>query len=408
MSIYRPSRRALIAGAGALAVAPRTGFAQARKTIRIGVMGDQSGAYRDTTGPTLVACVRQAVLEFGDRGFNVDVIVADHQNKPDIAVTLTRQWLDRDGVDVITDGGASSCALAMNTICREKNKLFLNTTTATAELTGKSCSPNTIHWTYDTYMLSKSNAQATVKSGGKKWFFISANYEFGQQLQRDTAEFVRRAGGSVVGSVSYPFPQTTDFSSYLLQAQSSGADVLAFCNAGDDLGNCIKQAKEFQIDKTMRIAAMLMYVTDVRALGLDNCHGLQMCEPYYWDLNDRTRAFMERIKPKVTLWPNSVQAGSYSAVLHYLKAVADMGVDAAKMSGADAVARMKAMPTDDDAYGKGSIREDGRKLHPSYLFRAKRKEDSRHQWDVFDLVAETPPEEAFRPLAEGGCPLIRS
>jgi branched-chain amino acid transport system substrate-binding protein len=407
--MMRLSRRTLLAS-GSAALLQRPASAQS-SMIRIGVMNDQSGLYRDDTGPTGVICAQQAVQDFGAkvRDLNVEVIFADHQNKPDIGAGIAREWLDRGNVDTIVDVPTSSVALAVNSICREKNKVMLNSGAATADLTGAQCSPNTIHWTYDTYMLAKSTGGAAVKSGGDTWYFITANYVFGQQLQRDTERFVKQAGGKVMGSSTYPFPETTDFSSFLVQAQSSGAKVLGLCNSGGDTLNCIKQAHEFGLPQTMRIAAMLMYNSNVHALGLETAQGLIMTESFYWNLNDRTRAFMERIKPKTpNQWPNMVQAGDYAAVLHYLKAVADMGVAAAKADGAAVVARMKAMPTDDDCFGLGSIREDGRKLHPSYLFEAKKPNESTGPWDGLKLIATTPADEAFRPLSEGGCPLVHT
>jgi len=403
------SRRAMIGAAATAAVLPRHSARAQRPTIRIGVLNDQSGPYRDDGGPTGAVCVRQAVQEFGDKGFDVEVLVADHQNKPDIGAGMARQWFDRDGVDAIVDVPTSSVALAVNTVCREKNKVMLNSGAATADLTGAQCSPNTVHWTYDTYMLARSTGGAIVKAGGDTWFFITADYVFGQQLQRDTAAFVTAAGGKVLGSRVYPFPDTTDFSSLLVQAQSSGAKVLGLCNSGNDTLNCIKQVAEFGVNKQMKIAAMLMYNSNVHALGLETAQGLLMTEAFYWDLNDRTRAWMERIKSKTpNQWPNMVQAGDYASVLHYLKAVAAMGAGAAKADGAAAVAQMKAMPTDDDCFGKGTIRADGRHIHPSYLFQAKSPAESKGGWDGLKLLETTPAEEAFRPLAQGGCSLVRS
>ena len=392
----------------ALATAPRAARAQAQ-TIRIGVLNDQSGPYRDDGGPTGAICVRQAVQEFtAGRDINVEVLVADHQNKPDIGAGIARQWLDTGGVDAIVDVPTSSVALAVNNVCREKNKVMLNSGAATTDLTGAQCSPNTIHWTYDTYMLAKSTGGAMVKAGGDSWFFITANYVFGQQLQRDTTRFVTEAGGKVLGAIEYPFPETTDFSSYLLQAQASGAKVLGLCNSGGDTINCIKQAHEFGMMNKMKVAAMLFYNSNVHAVGLDIAQGLLMTETFYWDLNDRTRAFMARIKDKTpNQWPNMVQAGDYASTLHYLKAVADMGVGAAKADGRAVVARMKAMPTDDDAFGQGTIRPDGRKIHPSYLLQAKTPAESRGGWDGLKLVATTPADQAFKPMSEGGCAFLK-
>ena len=403
------SRRLLIGTAAAATFRPRSGRAQA-ETLRIGVMNDQSGPYRDDGGPTGVICVRQAVQEFtAATGMNVEVVAADHQNKPDIGVGITRQWFDQGGVDAIVDVPTSSVALAINTICREKNKVMLNSGAASTDLTGIQCSPNTIHWTYDTYMLAKSTGGAMVRAGGDSWYFITANYVFGQQLQRDTAKFVTEAGGKVLGSSQYPFPDTTDFSALLVQAQASGAKVLGLCNSGGDTMNCIKQAQEFGLTKPMKVAAMLFYNSNVHALGLETAQGLLLTESFYWDLNDRTRAFMARIKEKTpNQWPNMVQAGDYASTLHYLKAVKDMGVAAAKADGRAVVARMKAMPTDDDCFGQGRIREDGRKLHPSYLFQAKSPAESKGGWDGLKLVATTQADQAFKPVSEGGCTMVKS
>ena len=379
--------------------------------IRLGVLNDQSGNYRDDTGPLSVICVRQAVEEFAKLHpeIRVEVLSADHQNKPDIGAGIARRWFDEGGVDAILDVPTSSVALAVNTVCRERNKVFLNSGAATTDLTGTQCSPNTVHWTYDTYMLAKSTGGAMVKSGGDSWFFVTADYVFGQQLQRDTARFVQEAGGNVLGSRTYPFPDTTDFSSLLLQAQSSGAKVLGLCNSGTDTVNCIKQAHEFGLTKSMKIAAMLMYDGNVRSVGLEDSQGLVMTESFYWDLNDRTRMFWERIRQKSsTQPPNMIQAGCYAATLHYLKTAASLGQVATKADGRGAVAHMKSMPTDDDCFGAGRIREDGRKLHPSYLMQVKTPAESTGAFDVLKMVATTPPDEAFRPMSEGACSLVKS
>lgn len=402
------TRRALAGAAAASALLPARGRAQAQ-VLRIGVMNDQSGPYRDDGGPTSAACVRQAVQEFGSHGFDVEVLVADHQNKPDVGAGIARQWLDTGGVDAIVDVPTSSVALAVNNVCRDKNKVLLNNGAATTDLTGAQCSPSTVHWTYDTYMLARSTGGAMVRAGGDTWFFLTADYVFGHQLERDTTKFVQAAGGKVLGSASYPFPDTSDFSALLVQAQASGAKVLGLCNSGNDTLNCIKQAHEFGLMTSMKVAAMLMYNSNVHALGLETAQGLLLTESYYWDLNDRTRAFNDRIKVKTpNQWPNMVQAGCYASTLHYLKAVADLGLPAAKASGRDAVARMKAMPTDDDCFGKGTIRADGRKLHASHLFQAKTPAESKGPWDGLKLVATTNAEDAFRPMSEGGCAMVKS
>jgi branched-chain amino acid transport system substrate-binding protein len=376
--------------------------------IRIGVISDMSGPYRDTTGPGSVALTQQAVQDFGSRGFQVEVLQGDHQNKPDVGASIARQWFDQ-GVDAVVDLPTSSVALAVNQIAREKNKVHLNSGAATSDLTGAQCSPNTVHWTYDTYMLAKSTGAAIVKTGGDSWFFITADYAFGHALERDTSNFVKAQGGRVLGNVRYPFPATTDFSAFLLQAQASRAKVLGFANASTDTVNCIKGAREFGLQRSMKFAALLMGIVDVKSLGLEAGQGLNLTEAFYWDLNDRTRALTERVRAKNEGRPPAmVPAGCYGAVLHYLKAAADMGVAAAKASGVEAVNRMKAMPADDDAFGASTIRPDGRCIHPAYLFEVKAPAESRNPWDLYKLAATTPGEEAFRPLAEGGCPLVRS
>jgi branched-chain amino acid transport system substrate-binding protein len=393
----------------AAATLPLIGRAHAQTpTIKIGVLNDQSGPYRDTGGITSVACAKLAVQEFAAKGFNVEVISADHQNKPDVGAAIAREWYDRDGVDMILDVPTSSVALAVAGVAKEKNKLHINVGAATVDLTGKACAPSVIHYTYDTWMLAKSTGGATVKAGGDSWYFITADYAFGQQLQKDTTNLVVASGGKVLGSSAYPFPGTTDFSSFLLQAQASGAKVLGLANAGADTVNSIKQAKEFGI--TMKIASMLMFLTDVNALGLDVAQGLTLTESFYWDLNDKTRAFTERVK-KVSPnnWPNMIHAGCYSGTLHFLKAVTDIGAAAAKSGTGTAIAeRMKKMPTEDDAFGKGSIRADGRGMFPSYLFQVKKPSESKGKWDYYNLIATTPPDQAWRPLAEGGCYYIKA
>ena len=380
-------------------------------TIKIGVLNDQSGPYTNTGGITSVICAKQALEDFGvsAKGMKVEVITADHQNKPDLAVSIARQWFDRDGVDMLLDVPTSSVALALQSVVREKNKVYLNSGAATSALTGSACSPNFIHWTYDTYMLGKSTGGAVVKAGGSSWYFLTADYAFGKQLQADTTSFVTAAGGKVMGAAQYPFPGTTDFSSFLVQAQSSGAKVLGLANAGGDTVNSIKQANEFGLNKSMKIAALLMFITDVHALGLDVAHGLNLTESFYWDMNDRTRAFTKRVLPKTpNNYPNMAHAGCYSATLHYLKTVADMGAAEAKKDGVATVNRMKAMPVEDDCFGTSKIREDGRNLVTSYLFEVKNPSESKGPWDYYKLMATTPGDQAFRPLADGHCPLIKA
>ncbi len=407
------NRRSLIGGAAATAAFGAMPLsharAQAANTIRIGVLNDQSGPYRDLSGPWGVQCTLQAVQEFGNRGFNVEVVNADHQNRPDVGVNIARQWYDQ-GVDMIIDVPTSSVGLAVNGVAREKNKAYVNTGSATSDLTGAQCSPNTVHWMYDTYMLAKSTGAAMVRAGGDSWYFITADYAFGHALERDTSNFVRGAGGRVLGSVRYPFPATTDFSSFLLQAQASRPKVIGFANAGADLINSIKQASEFGVTRRgIKLAALLMFLPDVHAIGLQTAQGLVLTESFYWDLNDRTRALTQRLQPRLRdQVPNMASVANYSGALHYLKAVADMGVAAAKASGVETINRMKAMPVDDDAFGPGIIRADGRKLCPSYLFEVKAPSESRGRWDYYKLVGTTPAEEAFRPIADGNCPFLRT
>ncbi len=392
-------------GAASLAL-PRAGRAQ-QNVVRIGVLNDQSGPYRDIGGMLGVAAVKQAVAEFGG-GMQVEVVAADHQNKPDIGVGIARQWFDRDGVDLIVDVPTSSVALAVNNVAREKNRAYINTGAATADLTGSQCTPCTVHWSYDTYMLARSTGGAMVAAGGDSWYFVTADYVFGQQLQRDATQFVTASGGKVTGASLYPFPGTTDFSSFLISAQASGAKVLGLCNAGADTVNSIKQAAEFGLTRKMKIAALLMYINDVHGLGLEAAQGLYLTESFYWDLNDRTRAFTKRMQVRMpATMPNMTTAGNYAGTLHFLKAVQDLGIGA-KSDGAAVVARMKAMPTDDDAFGQASIRADGLALVPSYLFEVKTPAESKYPWDYFKQVAATPADKAWRPLSEGGCPLVRA
>jgi branched-chain amino acid transport system substrate-binding protein len=411
------NRRSLIAGAAALPALGglpfRTARAQAANTIRIGVLNDQSGLYRDLSGPGSTQAVQLAIQESGiaQRGVTVEVVQADHQNRPDVGSTVVRQWIDRDGIDVVVDVPTSSVALAVNTLVREKNKVYLNSGAATSDLTGSACSPNTIHWTYDTWMLAQSTGGAMVRAGGKSWFFITADYAFGHALERDTGNFVKAQGGEVLGSVRTPFPGTTDFSSYLQQAQRSRAQVIGLANAGGDTINSIKQAAEFRITRggRVKLAGLLVFVTDVHALGLEVAQGLVLSETFYWNLNDKTRGFTQRLGAMPGgVRPSMVQAGCYAATLHYLKAVGDMGVAAAKASGSEAVTRMKAMPTSDDAFGDGSIRPDGRKIHPCYLFEVKTPAESSGAWDYYKLLGTTEGAQAFRPVSEGGCSLVRS
>jgi branched-chain amino acid transport system substrate-binding protein len=405
------SRRNILAGAAATGALPLSlARAQAANTVRIGVMTDMSGMYRDNTGPTSVAAAREAAAEFGaSHGFRVEIIEADHQNRPDVGVNLARQWYDQ-GMDLIIDVPTSSVGLAVSGVAREKNKAYINVGSATADLTGTQCSPNTIHWAYDTFMLARSTGGATVRAGGDTWFFITADYAFGHALERDTANFVRSAGGRILGQVRTPFPGTTDFSAFLLQAQASRAKVIGLANAGADTQNCVKQAAEFGLTRRgIKLASLLLFVNDVHGMGLQTAQGLVCTESFYWDLNDKTRAWTERMLRRIpNNYPNMIHAGVYSGTLHFLKTVAAMGVPAAKASGLDLVNRMKAQPSEDELFGKATIRPDGRRLIPSYLFEVKTPAESTKPWDYYKLLQTTPAEEAFRPIGEGGCALVRS
>jgi branched-chain amino acid transport system substrate-binding protein len=398
----------------AAALGVTAGGAQAQITnneIKIGILSDMSSLYTDLAGAGSVLAARMAVEDSGitGRGFKVDFVSADHQNKADVGSNIARQWYDRDGVDLIVDVPNSAVALAVNTVTREKNKVFLVSGAATSALTGAQCSPNTIHWTYDTWALANGTGNAIVKTGGDSWFFLTADYAFGHALERDVSEFVRNSGGRVVGSVRTPFPGTTDFSSFLIQAQASRAKVLGLANAGTDTINCIKQAKEFGISRSMKVAGLLVFLSDVHALGLDVCQGLVLSESFYWDLNDRTRAFSSRYSPRMQgKRPSMVQAGNYACVLHYLKAAKEMGYAQAKADGAATIAMMKKIQADDDCFGTGMIREDGRKIHPAYLFEVKAPSESKGAYDYYKVLGTTPGDEAFRPLAAGGCNLVRS
>jgi branched-chain amino acid transport system substrate-binding protein len=374
-------------------------------TVKIGVLNDRSGVYADLSGEGSVTAARMAAEDFGAeaKGIKVEIVSADHQNKPDVASTITRQWIDQDGVNAIVDVPTSSAALAVNEITKEANAAFINSGAAASDLTGPACSPHTVHWTYDTWALANGTGSAMVEQGGDTWFFLTADYAFGHALERDTSAVVEKAGGTVVGTVRHPFPGT-DFSSFLLQAQSSGAKVIGLANAGGDTINSIKQAAEFGITQAgQALAGLLIFITDVHALGLQTAQGLVLTESFYWDLNDQTREWSARFEAIDGDKPTMVQAGVYAGVLHYLKAI-----EQTKSTEADAVvAKMKEMPTDDPLFGQGEIRADGRKVHDMYLFRVKSPEQSSGEWDYYETVATIPADRAFRPLADGNCPLVQ-
>ncbi|TXM73681.1 ABC transporter substrate-binding protein [Methylobacterium sp. WL12] len=397
-------RRMLLAAAlGTLT----TAAAQAQTPVKIGVLTDRSGVYADIAGEGSLVAARMAVEDFkaADKGLKVEVIAADHQNKPDVGSAIARQWYDRDGVDMIIDGVTSSVALAINQVTKEKNKTFIDTGAGTADLTGVQCTPNTVHWVYDTVALANGTGGAMVKRGGDTWFFLAADYVFGQTLQRDTTTVVTKNGGKVVGSVKTPFP-TADFSSFLLQAQGSGAKVIGLANAGADTINAIKQAGEFGITEGgQALAGLLVFSSDVHSLGTKVAQGLVLTEPFYWDLTDATREFSDRFAKQMGgKKPTANHAGVYAGTLHYLKAVEALK---ASSDGAKVVAKMKEMPTDDPLFGKGTIRVDGRKIHDMYLFEVKKPAESKGEWDLYKTLATIPGNEVFRPLNEGGCPLVK-
>jgi branched-chain amino acid transport system substrate-binding protein len=394
----------LLATAAAVLLAGQA-FAQ-DDTVKIGVLNDRSGVYADVSGEGSVVAARMAVEDYGaeGKGLKVEIVSADHQNKPDIGSNIARQWYDVEGVDAIFDVPTSSVALAINEISRDENKAFINSGAATSDLTGTACSPNTVHWTYDTWQLAHGTGSAMVEAGGKTWFFLTADYAFGHALERDTAAVVEASGGEVLGAVRTPFPGT-DFSSFLLQAQASGADVIGLANAGGDTINSIKQASEFGIVQGgQALAGLLVFITDVKALGLETAQGLVLTSSFYSDVNEQTREWSDRFLEATGQMPTMVQAGVYASVLHYLKAVEALG---SADDGAAVVAKMKELPTEDPLFGQGTIREDGRKLHDSYLLRVKAPDQSQGEWDLYELVATIPADKGFRPLEEGGCPLVQ-
>ena len=379
------------------------------KFVKIGVLTDLSSLYADLGGPGSILAAQMAVEDGGltKKGWTIDVTSGDHQNKPDIGVGIARKWFDEDKIDVIADVPNSAVALAVAAVVKEKNGVYLNSGAATSDLTGRACTPNTVHWTYDTYTLANGTGKAVVKAGGDTWFFITADYAFGHALQRDTSAVVEANGGKILGSVNVPL-NTPDFSSFVLQAQASGAKIIGLANAGGDTTNSIKQAHEYGIaGGGQKLAALLLFISDVNALGLKIAQGLQFTETFYWDMNDGTRAFSKRFveRMKNHAEPTMVQAGVYASLIHYFKALEALGGN--PHDGAKVVAKMKEMPTDDPLFGKGMIRIDGRTIHPAYLFQVKSPAESKYPWDYYKLIATIPAEEAFRPLAESQCPLVK-
>ena len=380
--------------------------AQNPVSVKIGVLTDMSSLYADDTGPGSVAAANLAIDDFNPAAHNmkVDLVSADHQNKPDVGAGIARQWYDVDHVDMIVDVPNSAVALAVSDVTRQKNKVFLVSGAASSDLTGPKCSPNTVHWAYDTWMLANGTGKSIVKTGGKTWFFLTADYAFGHALERDTTAVVEANGGKVVGHVNVPL-NNQDFSSFLLQAQASKAQIIGLANAGGDTINAIKQGAEFGITKGgQHFAGLLIFIADIQALGLQASQGLILTEPFYWDMNAGTRAWTKRWQAdRPGKFPTTVQAGVYSATLHYLKAVAALKSAA---DGKAVVAQMKKMPSDDPLFGKGEVRADGRTIHPAYLFQVKTPAESKYPGDDYILKATIPASEAFRPLKDDHCPML--
>ncbi|MCP3382596.1 MULTISPECIES: ABC transporter substrate-binding protein [unclassified Bradyrhizobium] len=379
------------------------------KTVTIGVLNDMSSLYADIGGPGSVVAVKMAVEDSGlaAKGWKIEVVSGDHQNKPDVGVNIARQWIDTQKVDMITDTPNSGVALAVSNVAKEKNVVLLNNGGASADLTGKACNANTISYTYDTYMLATGTGKALTKAGGDTWFFLTADYAFGAALERDTSAVVTANGGKVLGGVKHPL-NTSDFSSFLLQAQNSKAKIVGLANAGGDTTNSIKQAAEFGIvEGGQKLAALLLFINDVHSLGLKTAHGLTFTESFYWDLNDATRTWSKRFQEKTAnkAMPSMTQAGNYAGVIHYLKALEALGGN--PHDGAKVVAKMKEIPTDDPLFGKGPLREDGRRIIPAYLFEVKKPEESKGPWDYYKLVSTISAEDAAKPLKDSECPLVK-
>jgi branched-chain amino acid transport system substrate-binding protein len=373
--------------------------------VRIGVLTDLSSWGRDNSGPGSVIAAQMAVEEFGPTvaGKKIEIISADHQMKPDVGVQIARDWIDNGKVDAIADVPNSAIGIAIHNLAREKNKIALLSGPGSSDLTNKLCSPNTVHFSYDTYALAKVTGSAIVKGGGKSWFFITADYAFGHQLEADAARFIKAAGGTVLGDVRHP-TNTSDFSSFLLQAQGSKADVVGFANAGMDTDNSLKQAAEFGLPRGgQRMAALLMFDTDVHAVGLEAAQGAYMTTASYWNMNDETRAWSKRFFERAKVMPTMIHTGVYGSILHYLKAIKAAGADDPKT----VMAKMREMPINDAFVKNGRLREDGRVIRDMYLARVKRPQDSKEPWDYLDIVQTVKGEDAFRPVAESECPLLK-
>lgn len=373
--------------------------------VKIGVLGDMSSLYADIAGPGSVVAAKLAVEDFGGTvlGKRIEIISADHQNKADIGAAIARKWYDTEQVDAVADVPNSAVGMAVHGIAREKNKVLLGSGTSLTDLTGSQCSPNSVIWTFDTWSLANGSGTALVKAGGTSWAFLTADYAFGHQLERDTSKVVTANGGQVLTTIRHPL-NTSDFSSYLLRAQSSGAKIIALANAGADMANAVKQAREFGIGQgDQKLAALVAFITDIHSLGLPVAQGLVLTSAFYWDMNDGTRAWTKRFVARTGgKYPTMVHAGVYAAVLHYLKAIERAKTD----DGATVVKTMKEIPSKDPLFGEGRIRPDGRHIHPMYLFEVKKPSESKAPWDYFKLIGTIPAEQAFRPMSEGGCKLV--
>jgi branched-chain amino acid transport system substrate-binding protein len=404
-------RRALLGAGVAATLMPRRTRA-ADKPIRIGVLTDMTGVYAANTGPASVLGAQMAVEDFMREHpeIKAEVVSADLQLKPDVALAIASDWYDNKGVDVVTDVPLSSAAFAIGDLAKQKDKVAIFTGGASADITGSKCGPNHLHWVYDTWSMPHGVVDAAVKEGADSWFFITADYAFGHSLQKDAASFVTAADGKVLGQALAPFPGTTDFSSFLVQAKASGAKAIGLANGGNDTVNCIKQAAEFGIMKGgQKVAGLIFLIHDVHGVGLNAAQGVLLTEPFYWNLSDGTRAFSKRFAARFNgVVPGSVHAGQYSGVTHYLKAALAMGADKVMASGRAAIGQMKATPTDDPLFGKGKVRVDGRVIHDMYLFEVKSPQQSKEAWDYYTLRRTIPAEQGFRPLDQGGCALART
>jgi len=410
--VYPLSRRRLLAGAGGLALGLWGIAARADDAtpLRLGVLTDMSSLYADITGPGSLAAAKMAVEDFQASPHKmkrpIEVLSGDHMNKADLGANIAREWIDRNNVDAIIDVPNSAVALAVRNVVQQANKTLLVSGASSSDLTGKACSPNLVHWSYDTYALSTGTARAVLAEGGKTWFTLTADYAFGHAMEAEVKNVVQKGGGTVVGGVRTPI-NTQDFSSFLLQAQASKAQVIGLINAGGDTINSIKQSVEFGIVQGgQRVVATVLYLSDVHSLGLKIAQGLQFTESFYWDMNDDTRGWAKRFAPRNNgRYPTAMQAGVYAATLHYLRAVDALG---ASNDGKAVVQEMKTLPTDDPLFGKGTVRADGRKLHNMYLFEVKKPDESKYPYDYYKLIKTIPPAEAFRPLEDGGCDFVKS